>query len=133
MRAVTIFIFATIMCVGCKPAVETQMEKLSQTVRQSVTPGELEVWATKVISNTPRERLFVPLSEDGAPEGVRKLIKDNASLEVGMDGLSNDVVVILTGGSGFGHWGFAVGKPNYSCSLGRVRSHWTNGIWFWHE
>ena len=133
MRDVIAIIFAGMFCVGCKPAVETQMQKLSQSVRQSVTPAELEGWATKIISSTPRQQVFVPLVKDGAPDGIRKLINDSDSLEVGVDGLSNDVVVVFTRGSGFGHWGFAVGTPKYACSLGRVQSHWTNGIWFWHE
>jgi len=109
------------------------MEELSQKVRQTVSPAELDIWAAKVISSTPKERLFTHIPKDGAPEGIQKLLIESATLEVGVDGSSNDVVVIFTRGSGFGHWGFAVGKPNYSCSLGRVRSHWTNGIWFWHE
>ena len=109
------------------------MEHLSQTVRQTVSPNELQIWASQVISNTPRERLFGALPKDGAPKGIQQLVNESSSLELGMDGSSNDIVVIFTRGGGFGHWGFAVGSTTYACKFGRVQSHWTNGIWFWHE
>ena len=126
-------ILAAIVCVGCKRPADLRMEEFSKNVRQTINPAELESWATKVISNTPREQFFVELTTNGVPEGIRRLMTNFETLEVGTDGLSNDKVVVFTRGSGFGHWGFAVGAPTYTCSFGHVQSHWTNGIWFWTE
>jgi len=109
------------------------MEELAKTVRHITNPAELEAWAAKIISNTPREGLFTELSTNGAPKGVRNLLTNNATLYFMLDGLSNDAVVVFTAGGGFGHWGFAVGTFAYTCGLGSVQSHLTNGIWFWTE
>src|SRR6266511_2525758 len=91
--------------VGCQRPADARMEAFADTVRQTVDPTELQSWANTIISNTPRDRLFKEISTNGAPKGVQKLMTDFATLEVAMDGFSNEVVVIYTRGSGFGHWG----------------------------
>ena len=130
---ITFVILAVVFCVGCKRPADSRMEKFAQTVRQSVNPIELQAWASVVISNTPRERLFTALPTNGVPKGVLDLMTNYGTMEIVVDGLSNEVAVIYTRGSGFGHWGFAVGEPTYTCGFAHTQSHWTNGIWFWTE
>src|SRR6266404_799010 len=96
MKIPAIIILAVMVCVGCKRPADARMEEFSKTVRQTINPKDLEDWASKIISDTPRERLFTDVSTNGAPRGIQELMKDFASLQVGMDGLSNDVVVIYT-------------------------------------
>ena len=133
MRNAVAIIFLVVLCAGCKRPADVRMEAFAKSVQQTVNPVEFESWATMVISNTPKEQFFRGIPTNGVPKGVQNLMTDYATLCVGGDRLSNDVVVMYIRGSGFGHWGFAVGTPGYTCGLGKVQSHWTNGIWFWTE
>jgi hypothetical protein len=133
MHYAVLIVLAVFAGVGCKRPADTRMEAFANTVRQTVDPRELQAWASTVISNTPRERLFKEISTNEAPKAIQSLMTDSGTLEVAMDGLSNDVVVVYTRGSGFGHWGFSIGGLGYHCGFGHTQSYWTNGIWFWTE
>jgi hypothetical protein len=133
MKAALIIILASMICGGCKRPADARMEEFSKSIRQTVNPKDLAAWAVKIISDTPRDRMFTDVSTNGAPKRIQELMTDFATLQVGMDGLSNDTVIIYTRGGGFGHWGFSVGAPTYTCGLGHTQAYWTNGIWFWTE
>ena len=132
MRITLLLILVVAVCTGCKRPADSLMEAFAETVRQTVEPGALKAWALTVISNTPRKGLFTEVPTNGVPKGVQSLMTNFATLEL-MNGSSNDVAIVYTRGSGFGHWGFAVGGPTYRCGLGHTQVPWTNGIWFWTE
>ena len=133
MHYVILIICLMIAGVGCKRPADTRMQAFADNVRQTVDPTELQGWANTVLSNRSRENFFEAISTNEAPKGVQNLLTNSGTLEMAMDGSSNDFVVIYERGSGSGHWGFAVGAPTYHCSFGHTQSHWTNGIWFWTE
>lgn len=111
---------------GCGEApIAKEMRQFRQSVQQKVTASDLEQWATNCISKGA-------ITEDGASQAVRQLMREgevSISSEIG----SQERTVQFWYGGGFGHWGIAVGAPTYTCRLGNVQTHWTNGIWFWHE
>ncbi len=111
---------------GCGEAPFTkEMRVFRQTVQEQVAAAELERWATNCIATGT-------ITESGVPAEIRQLMPEGKVFLSGEIGTSDRIVLFWTGG-GFGHWGIAVGIPNYECTLGTVQTHWTNGIWFWHE
>ena len=126
-HTVAILVLALFLA-GCGEApFAREMREFRQSVQQEVVATDLETWATNCIAKGV-------LSEDGASEAIRKLIRESDG-EVSVSGKigSPDGVVIFWYGGGFAHWGIAVGEPTYKCTLGNVQTRWTNGIWFWHE
>jgi hypothetical protein len=136
MKTAAIIILVAIVCGGCKRPADVQMENFAKTVRQTINPDDLQAWSAKMISNTTPDHFFVEysdLSTNAAPKGLQELMTNYATVSVVPAGSLNDVVLVYVQGGGFGHWGFAVGAPTYTCSFGHTQAHWTNGIWFWTE
>lgn len=94
-----------------------------QSFQQQVAAHDLEKWATNCIAK--RE-----VSDAAASEAIRHYMSE-ADVSVWSD--RDESIVCFKYGSGFGYWGVAIGNPKYKCNLGEVQTHWTNGIWFWHQ
>jgi len=113
-----------LLFVGCGEGPITQRARLfRESFQRQVSVTELELWARGCLAKGV-------ITEEGAPEAVRKLMRD---ADVSVLGDGDKQVVCFIYGSGFGHWGLAIGDSTYQCKLGDVQNHWTNGIWFWHQ
>jgi hypothetical protein len=133
MKLSIFIVVIVVACISCKRRADIRMEQFASSVRQTISPDELEAWALQTILKTPREHVYTDISTNDAPKGIRELMTDFATLQIEEDGSTNNAVVVYTRGGGFGHWGFAVGAPTYICGFGHTQEHWTNGIWFWTE
>jgi hypothetical protein len=110
------------------------MENFAKTVRQTINPDELQIWAAKMISKTPPDRYveYSDISTNAPPKGLQELMADG-TITVWPAGLSYNAVLVYARGGGFGAWGFTVGASTNNCGFGHTQEHWTNGIWFWTE
>jgi hypothetical protein len=126
MPRILVFVVLVLSLTGCDETPMTkEMRAFRQSIQQKVVALDLEQWATNCIAKGT-------VTEDGASAAIRQLMREgevSVSGEIG----SPERIVLFWYGGGFGHWGIAVGAPTYKCMLGNVQTHWTNGIWFWHE
>ena len=121
-----IIVVLVLSLTGCGEAPFTkEMRAFRQSVQQKVVASDLEEWATNCIAKGT-------VTEEGASDAIRQLMREG-EVSISGDLGSPERIVSFWYGGGFGHWGIAVGAPTYNCRLGNVQTHWTNGIWFWHE
>jgi hypothetical protein len=111
---------------GCQPPdPDATLQRFALRVRSSVTPAEVDTWASSVSTNS----VGTILRSSDLPEWARRL-PDSPVAQILTDTKTGDKVVTLMAGGGFGMWGMVVGPRSYQSGLGTVREHWTNGIWF---
>jgi hypothetical protein len=116
---------------GC--AKET--EKFEKKIKATVNPDELQAWATNVIATAHfHGGDSVVIKESDIPKWVGSIYKKQGDPgKVTVERSTEHSYVQVSYGSGFGHWGLAIGDStlvltNHDSCL----SHpWKPGIYFW--
>jgi len=128
MRAAYLVLVSAAIVAGCMRTPDDTLRAFEAAARAAATAGVYTQWGDTVRTNAAGTA--IRLSD--LPSWGRRL-PDLNSVGVGVDVQTDDRIVTLTAGGGFGVWGMAIGPRGYRCNLGRVRHDWTNGIWFFRQ
>ena len=118
---------------GCTPVYVSKTKEFSAQIKAKLDPAKLQAWALKVLPQHINDN-EVPLSE--VPEEVKTCFDPPpAVLLAGWEGIPEQALMI-SWGSGFGHWGIVVGSKSFPMPRDTDRNYyvpWVPGVFFYHQ
>ena len=117
---------------------EQHVDDLAEDARKAIDPAELQQWATSALQAYQLNNGNYTIPTNTIPASLRNLQSEDSTYEdISIDADKSlppeSRSVWVTWGGGFGHWGMAVGTPDFKAISDDANYfiQWKPGIYFW--